>query len=304
MASRRGTPALVVDGVLRLPGGFTDEESLRNWLATQPVLEGGQVSWREGGLWIETEGWDVRPLPLLTTSQPESNGNGSGPQGVPIVIDNRLRVPGEVVDLESFREWMHSEDYPEHVRYSWLDGTLWIDRTMEQLYTHNDVKTAIAGILRSLALQQGRGRFFGDGMRLSHPGAGLSTDPDGLFFSYDAVRSGRIHQVAGRTAGVTQLEGSPQMVLEVVSEYSVEKDTVTLPDQYHRAEVQEFWRVDAQTPELVFEILTWQPSGWVAAPLVQSGWLLSQVFGHSFRLVRVDDPLGDPVFRLEHQPAP
>jgi Uma2 family endonuclease len=291
----------VIDGVLHLPGGFTDEESLRSWLATQPVLKGGRVSWREGGIWIETEGWDVRPLPLLKPVGSGSNGNGTG--GIPIVLDNRLRVPGEVVDLESFRAWMHSDDYPERVRYSWLDGTLWIDRTMEQLYTHNQVKTEIAAVLHALAWQQSQGRYCGDGMRLSHPGANLSTEPDGLFFSYEAISSGRIQRVAGRTAGVTELEGTPEMVLEVVSESSVQKDMVTLPDRYHRAGVQEFWRVDARTPDLVFEILVRQPGGWAAAPLVQ-GWLLSQVFGHCFRLVRVDDPLGDPLFRLDHQPAP
>jgi hypothetical protein len=109
--------------VLRLPGGFTDEESFRSWRATQPVLEGGRVSWREGGLWIETEGLDPGPvLPLKTLGQWEQR------EGVSIVIDGWLRIPAGVVDLESFQSWMWSEAYPDGVRFSWLAGLLWIER--------------------------------------------------------------------------------------------------------------------------------------------------------------------------------
>ena len=46
----------------------------------------------------------------------------------------------------------------------------------------------------------------------------------------------------------------PDVVLEIVSESSVEKDYERLPELYGRAGVSEFWRADVRR-ELTFEIL-------------------------------------------------
>src|SRR4051812_15201215 len=91
-------------------------------------------------------------------------------------------------------------------------------------------------------------------MLLSNVAADLSTVPGGLFVSFAALREGHVRQVPGRHAGVVELEGTPEMVLEVVSDSSVEKDTVRLPELYRRAGIPEFWRVDARG-ELRFEVL-------------------------------------------------
>jgi Uma2 family endonuclease len=105
-----------------------------------------------------------------------------------------------------------------------------------------------------------------------------------------------VRQVAGRVAGVVEFEGSPEMVLEVVSESSVEKDTVILPVLYHRAGINEFWRIDARS-ELHFEILNWTERDYVPAGEA-GGWWRSAVFGRWFRMTQQPDPLGQPQFTL------
>jgi Uma2 family endonuclease len=214
-----------------------------------------------------------------------------------VVVNGVVRVPAGIDDLEAFRRWMRlEEEYPRRVRLSWLAGTLWIDLTMEQYYTHNLVKTECGRVLAGLAKAAGQGDYSSDGMLLSNPEADLSTVPDGLFVSFAALDEGRVREVAGRHAGVVELEGSPEMVLEVVSDSSVEKDNDRLPGQYQRAGVREFWRIDARG-ELRFEILRLTEAGYVPAQ-EPDGWWRSEVFERSFRLTQQPNRRGRPAFTL------
>jgi Uma2 family endonuclease len=216
-----------------------------------------------------------------------------------IVIGNAVRIPPEVVDQESFRRWAKSDEFPERARAAFLDGTLWVDPSMEQAYTHNQVKAAftfgILGLLQSLPL----GRYFPDGMLLSHLAAGLSTIPDGIFISYATLRSGLVRQVPGAAVGTVEFEGTPDMVLEVVSETSVVKDTIDLPRLCWRAGIPEYWLVDAREEPLRFDLFKRRRKAYTATRRQAGGWLKSAVFGRSFRLTRQVDPLGDPQYTLE-----
>lgn len=213
-----------------------------------------------------------------------------------VVIDERLRIPAGITDFDAFRQWAHSDDFPEQGRIAFLDGTLWIDLAMEQAFSHNDVKHEVVSILRGVARAAQVGRYFGDGMRLSHPQATLSTDPDGLFFFFTTLQTGRLRQVSGTRGGVVEFEGTPDMVLEVVSDTSVEKGTRTLPTLYQRAGIPEFWRIDARG-ELRFEILRLTPAGYTSTQL-PDGWWRSDVFDREFLLEQGTDPLGQPEFHL------
>jgi Uma2 family endonuclease len=213
-----------------------------------------------------------------------------------IVIEERIRIPDCVVDLESFRDWARSDDFPELGRYSHLNGELWVDFMPEQLFTHNQVKgeyaIVLGGMLKSLRL----GRYFHDRTLLTNVEAGLSTEPDGTFVSFESLKSDRVRLIEGGD-GFLELEGSPDMVLEVVSARSVRKDTVVLRDLYWQAGVREYWLVDARGETLQFDILKCGRSGFVATRR-QSGWLKSLVFGKSFRLTSQADELGNPEYKL------
>jgi Uma2 family endonuclease len=210
---------------------------------------------------------------------------------------DRVVVPAGITSLDSFRDWALSEQFPQNVRIDYLSGVIWVDLSMEELYSHNQTKFSIYITLGRIVQDSGLGMFIPDRMRFTYPGADASVEPDGAYVSYRSLREGDVRQIPGREGGVMILEGSPDMVLEVLSESSVEKDTERLPDYYAAADVEEFWRVDARA-ELMFEILRLTPDGYVPAP-EPDGWWRSAVFGRSFRLVRGADPLGRPAYTLE-----
>src|SRR3982750_2296472 len=99
----------------------------------------------------------------------------------PLIIDGTVRIPPEVIDLESFRRWARSDDYPDRGDFCWLGGEIWVDLSMENANTHNKVKTEFTGKLDALVKSAGTGDVYSDRMRLSNPSARLSCEPDVMF---------------------------------------------------------------------------------------------------------------------------
>jgi Uma2 family endonuclease len=235
----------------------------------------------------------VTPAPMPVLVAP--------PATLPVTIKaerGQVCIPPGINDLAAFRAWLHSDDFPERIHVCFLGGLLWVDLSLEQFYVHDQVKQAVAQVLGALADQTDLGRFAPDGMHLSHPGANLSTVPDSFYVSYDAIRTGRVQRVPNaHQVGVLEMVGTPDMVLEVVSDSSVTKDMVTLPALYQAAQIPEFWRIDARA-DLRFEVFRLTPAGYQPTQL-DDGWWRSDVFARDFRLGQRPDPLGDPKFVLE-----
>src|SRR5205823_6146723 len=103
---------------------------------------------------------------------------------------------------------------------------IWVDLTREEFLTHNQVKAAFDFAIMSVALQAAFGRYVPDRMLLKNAEANLSTEPDGLFFKWETMRSSRLRLVEKPGQGFMELEGTPDLALEVVSKSSVDKDTV------------------------------------------------------------------------------
>jgi Uma2 family endonuclease len=216
------------------------------------------------------------------------------------VIDEGLQVsvPGWVTDLESFRRWTDQDDFPEQGRIWWLNGEVWIDMSREQIFTHVRVKTKLTMTLALLAEQDHLGMYLTDGVLLSNFAAAISGNPDGLFLSNATRKSDRIRFIEGRDHGFIELQGSPDMVLEIISKSSVHKDEVLLRKAYWDAEIPEYWLVDVRKEPIRFDILRRTSRGY-AATRKQEGWVKSVVFGRSFRLVVEPDEAGDPNYTLE-----
>jgi Uma2 family endonuclease len=206
-------------------------------------------------------------------------------------------IPAWVIDLDSFHRWSESDEFPEHGRIDYLKGEVWVDMSEEQIFSHNQVKTEYTITLGALAKSQRRGRFFQDGVRVTHPETDISAVPDGMFITTAALRSGRVRLVKGAQFGFVRVKGSPDMVLEVVSPSSVHKDTVVLQELYWEAGVREYWLVDARRAPLTFQIFRHTARGY-SAIRPQAGWLKSAVFGKSFRLTQEQDELGHPIYTL------
>lgn len=216
----------------------------------------------------------------------------------PIVIQDQATIPGWVADLPSFRRWAQSADFPERGRFSFLNSELWVDLAMEEFFTRNQVKSAYAFAIQNLLHVKPTGRFVPDRMLLTHPQVNLSTEPDALFFFWQTMQAGRIRLVEKIDDGFLELEGTPDMTLEIVSKNSVRKDTVILRDLYWKAGVAEYWLVDARGDTPMFDILRHRPDGYTTTP-ANDGWLPSLVFGQEFRLSREQDPLGKPLFVVQ-----
>lgn len=212
-----------------------------------------------------------------------------------ITIGAPVRIPGWVKDLASFRRWARSGSFPDHGWIAHLGGELWVDLSMERA-EHNQAKGAVNGTLNLLCEQEDLGSYFGDRMLLTNEAAGLSTEPDGMFVSHASLASGKVILAEGDQA--LEVEGAPDMVLEVVSETSVEKDLDELFQRYWRARIAEYWIVDVRGGTPRFEINRRGPSKYGAAR-PQDGWVRSRVFQKSFRLVRIVRPGKLSRFRLE-----
>jgi Uma2 family endonuclease len=215
-----------------------------------------------------------------------------------VLYRESVTIPLWVKNLASFRRWAHSEEFPDTGRICYLDGSVWVDMSKEQLFSHNQVKGEYSRVLSTLVLEEQEGRFFPDGVLLTNIAADLSTQPDGTYVLHRSILSGRIRLIEGKGDGFVELQGSADMVLEVVSDSSEEKDLEILHQQYWEAQVREYWVVDARREPLVFMIHRRGPRGFVAVRK-HDGWLKSAVFGKSFRLLRQQDALGNPLFRLE-----
>jgi len=208
-----------------------------------------------------------------------------------------FHIPGWIDDLNAFRRWIQSDDVPEKLRAWYFPGEVWVDMSTEQFFSHNQVKQEYSQVLGPLAKRGRLGRYSPDGMRLTNPTADFSAVPDGVFISEESFRLNRVRLVPGRKGGFVELEGTPDMALEIISDSSTTKDDVRLRELYFNAGIPEYWLVDARGDEIRFEILRRASKGYKAVRK-QAGWIKSTVFGKSFQLTRQDDALGHPEYTL------
>ncbi len=220
-----------------------------------------------------------------------------------VLQESDVRIPDWVCDLESFRRWADADDFPETGRVCYLKGEVWVDMSKEQMFSHVKVKAKIGNVLEGIVEAGELGHYFADGVRLSNLAADISAVPDGSFFSNESLRTGRVRLVPGAAGGFVEVEGSPDMVLEVVSDSSVRKDNVILFGAYGDAGVREYWLVDARQDPLRFDVYKHTRKGYVTTRK-QGGWVKSAVFGKSFRLTRQDGKDGFPVYGLEVRSTP
>src|SRR5262249_51232036 len=112
----------------------------------------------------------------------------------------------------------------------------------------------------------------------------------------------RIRLIEGRKGGYVEVQGTPDMVLEVVSRSSVKKDTDMMRRLYWEAGIPEYWLVDARGTPPRFDILRHSTRAYQKTRK-QDGWVKSAVFGHAFRLTQKINALKHPEYTLETRRA-
>ena len=175
-----------------------------------------------------------------------------------MIIENRVSVPAAALDHAGYRAWVTSQDYPDGVHTTYVRGEVLVAMTPESLEAHNKVKAALTAAFVSFVREHDLGEVYPDGALVTHEEAGVSAEPDLSFVSWASFDEGRVRlrQRAQDPADYIEIVGSPDLVVEIVSDSSVTKDTKLLRDAYARAGVREYWLIDARGADIRFEILT------------------------------------------------
>ena len=221
-----------------------------------------------------------------------------------VIFEERVEIPLTIRSLAEFRRWALSDDFPETGRIDYLGDRIEVDLQPEDLFCHGTLKGEIFGVLYQRVKQGGLGHLQTGSTRVSCPEADLSVEPDIVFVSYDTLNSGRARLVPGAThepGRYVELEGPPDLVVEIVSDSSVTKDTRRLPAAYFRAGVPEFWLADARKDPVVFLVHRPGQSGYEPVEPDPEGFQPSAVFACSFRLDARRDPKGHWAFDLREK---
>lgn len=221
--------------------------------------------------------------------------------------EQNLRIPKDASSYEGFQRWVASGDFPETGRIDYLKGVIEIDLSPEDLYTHSAPKTAIALTLGKLLVETDLGEIHIDRTRNVSRFTGLSVEPDVVVVLFESLRAGRVRPVPGarnQPGRFIAMEGPVDVVVEIVSDGSVKKDTKILPPLYAQAGVPEMWLVDARGEELRFEIRALRDGRYKLVEPDAEGWTRSPRLARYFRLCRYSLPdLEGWRFRLEDRLA-
>jgi len=210
-----------------------------------------------------------------------------------------VRIPQGITTHAAFLTWFRSDDGPGDVRVDWIMNDVWVEIMAERAFAHNKIKSAVTHVVYGLVKAEKLGHFFSDGMVYTNDDEQFTTAPDGMFVSREAMENRRVWLTGGEgSAGDTELLGVPDLVIEVVSPSSVDKDTVWLMAKYWAAGVPEYWLIDAREGPLTFTIYRRGPDEYRAVRRV-GGWVKSAVLGRSFRFAPGERLMGHPTYEFE-----
>lgn len=222
-----------------------------------------------------------------------------------VFSEENFPIPAGAFTFEGFRRWVESDEFPESGRIDFLAGDVEVDLSPEELFTHNLVKTAIGSGLHALITDRDLGEVFVDRARVSSPQAGLSVEPDVVVVLWSSIQEGRVrYRPSDRDPNrFLEIERAPDLIVEVVSDSSVNKDTRRLPKLYARAGVPELWIADARGSELQLRAYTLREGGYVLVDSDAEGWFRSPRLSLALRLTRRRSPMSTWRYSLEHKNA-
>jgi Uma2 family endonuclease len=217
---------------------------------------------------------------------------------------DEIVVPPSAYTLAGFRAWAVSDEFPQRGRVSFLDGELVIDMSPEELNVHAQVKVEVSSKIYMLVKKSRLGLFYADRALLTNEDAELSTEPDSVFATWKTLQAERLRLVplVNDPLRSKELQGTPDWVLEIVSDSSVQKDTQRLRVLYHRAGIPEYWLIDARGSQIDFQILLRGKADYEPAETTRGGWQKSTVFKKRVRLKRQREQLNQWSFDLEIKP--
>jgi Uma2 family endonuclease len=161
----------------------------------------------------------------------------------------------------SYEEWRAWN--PEGIRSEWVDGEAII--FMSTSIRHARLVRFLLALLDHFVCFRGLGEVFAETVEM-HLG-GRSRFPDILF-----VRTNHLHRVSE-----TRLDGPADLVIEIVSDDSVDRDRKEKFAEYAAAGVAEYWLIEARPGEIGAEFYRLVNSTYEPIPLDADGRLRSTV---------------------------
>ena len=164
----------------------------------------------------------------------------------------------------------------------------------DELRHHNPVKSAILADLTNLIRAEKLGKVLADGVRLVNENGDVISEPDLVFASHASIKSGKVRYVASddESDRLVEMEGTPDLVLEVVSKHSIRKDTVVLPKAYFDGGIPEYWLIEATEKLVDFQLLIRGDREYVKSAKSSDGYAFSPTLKRFFFLNRTLDELG------------
>lgn len=222
-----------------------------------------------------------------------------------ILLEDGIEIP-TIGSLDDFRRWVRSDEFPERGRFDFINGRVEVDMAAEDLFFHSTAKSEISLVAGARVKLDRIGYYFIDRTRITCPEASLSVEPDLAVVTFQALETGRVRlvpKVKGAKDRFIEIEGGPDLVAEIVSDSSVNKDTQRLPQAYFAAGVREFWLIDVRDAEMVFRVHTRGDEEFVPVELDSDGFQHSPVLNRRYRLTRERGPADGWLYDLEETEA-
>ncbi|MCA9270518.1 MAG: Uma2 family endonuclease [Planctomycetales bacterium] len=218
-----------------------------------------------------------------------------------VSIEDRVVIPRDIQSLADFRRWAGSPEFPDTGRIDYIAGQIEVDMQAEEVHGHGGVKVAIVGAIFMLNEEFDLGELSTDQTRIIAPAADLSCEPDVVFIRHETITAGDVRFVpkAGSQDRYIEIEGGPDLVVEIISDSSVGKDRRRLPPAYFAAGVREYWLADARGERMDFQIHCRGDSQFEPVAVDDEGLQPSAVLGCRFRLERERNRHGHWKYSLE-----
>ncbi len=170
-------------------------------------------------------------------------------------------------------------------------------------YQHNQVKLAVAQAVQGYAARRRLGLYFLDGMLLRLPKAERMYVPDGFFVSFRQLQT-HCHFQRNARNGVTGIQGTPSIVVEIASPSRLLADYDDKLKEYQRNGVREFWLFQPSGATYLFDLFRLDRTRryYRQRPHGEGGW--SPALGCRCRLKTLATPVsGLPQYVLSLDPA-
>jgi Uma2 family endonuclease len=217
-----------------------------------------------------------------------------------VLLDHEIEIP-TIRNLADFRRWALSDDFPQRGRIDYIAGRIEVDMSPEDFFTHGTLKTRIASEIADRVEELDLGHTLIAETRISSVPGEVSAEPDVVVITHEALDDGRvrlIRKASGEPDRFVEVEGGPDLIVEIVSDSSVKKDTRRLPPAYFEAGVREFWLIDARGKELLFQIQRRGVTSFMSTERDAEGFQRSDVLDASYSLERDRHQRGHWVYRL------